>query len=319
MRNIRGSGGCAGIRPAPKQKRCKIRGYSQLPKGVIMTRNLRPKHAILSILFIFIALPGTLSACSPIAETPKSTEGVNYDLTLTVENSATEELTLVPETEVATATQTWTLTSEPSPTATATATETPKPTEVEKYPIDLEKLRNFPQSYEYLVAHPEEFVEAPNPLEDIDVFNQWWNEKFIPILGDRSEREKNMIMRGGGVLGDFFDISNSEDQAMPLQGQPEMLFFKHEGVTYPIAIINVGYEEDPHANYTMAIILIKEDELKAIKSLNNGDKITMMRIYIMEKSNLPEVFKKLIAAGIKGEFSEENKLIFGPGLIITLP
>lgn len=208
-----------------------------------------------------------------------------------------------------------TLTPEP----TATATETPTPTEVEKYPIDLEKLHNFPESYEYLVAHPEEFVEAPNPLEDIEFFNQWWNEKFIPILGDRSEREKNMIMGGGGVLGDFYDIMGPIDGEKPLQGQPEMLFFEHKGVTYPIAIINVGYEEDPHANFTMAIILIKEDEFKAIESLNNGDKINMMRIYIMEKSNLPEVFKELIAAGIVGKFSEKDNLIFGPGLVITSP
>ena len=69
----------------------------------------------------------------------------------------------------------------------------------------------------------------------------------------------------------------------------------------------------------MAIILIKEDEFKAIESLNNGDKINMMRIYIMEKSNLPEVFKELIAAGIVGKFSEKDNLIFGPGLVITSP
>jgi hypothetical protein len=213
------------------------------------------------------------------------------------------------------------LTQEPSPTATIPPTETPRPTEVEKYPIDLEKLRNFPQSYEYLVAHPEEFVEAPNPLEDIDVFNQWWNEKLIPILGDRSEREKNMIMRGGGVLGDFFDIKNSEDQAMPLQGQPELVFFVHEGVTYPIAIINVAYEEDPHANFTMAIILVDENvkELESLVSLANGEKIRLMRIYLKKDPKYPGISDDLLDVGIKGDFSEENKLIFGSGIIITIP
>lgn len=274
------------------------------------------------ILSIFVP---TLTSCnngnSKTAVVQKteltSTEGVNYELTPTIENT---------ETEVATATPTWTLTLEPSPTATATATatatETPIPTEVEKYPIDLEKLHNFPQSYEYLVAHPEEFVEAPNPLEDINIFNQWWNEKLVPILGDRSEREKNMIMRGGGVLGDFFDIKNSEDQAMPLQGQPEMLFFKHEGVTYPIAIINVAYESDIATNFTMAIILVNENvskEREALVPLANGEKIKLMRIYLTKLPEYPGIRHELFDLGIKGEFSEENKLIFGPGLIITVP
>lgn len=192
---------------------------------------------------------------------------------------------------------------------------------VEKYPIDLEKLRNFPQSYEYLVAHPEEFVEAPNPLENIDVFNQWWNEKFIPILGDRSEREKNMIMRGGGVLGDNYDIGNYSDPK-PVQGQPEMLFFKNEGVTYPIAIINVGYEQDPHANYTMAIILVYENVLGErgnLITLANGENIKMLRIYLKKNPDYPGISDDLMDIGIKGDFSEEDKLIFGSGVIVTTP
>ena len=237
------------------------------------------------------------------------------------QRTGTQLLTLVPETEVATQTPTITLT--PKPTKTEIPSPTPTKTEIpEKYPIDLEKLRNFPQSYEYLVAHPEEFVEAPNPLEDIDFFNQWWNEKFVPILGDRSEREKNMIMRGGGVLGDFFDIKNSEDQAMPLQGQPEMLFFKHEGIIYPIAIINVAYESDIATNFTMAIILVNENvskEREVLVALANGEKIIRMRIYLTKLPEYPGIRHELFDVGIRGEFSEENKLIFGPGLIITTP
>jgi len=186
----------------------------------------------------------------------------------------------------------------------------------------LEKLHNFPQSYEYLVAHPEEFVEAPNPLEDIEVFNQWWNEKFIPILGDRSEREKNMIMRGGGVMGDNYDILNSEDQAKPLLGQPEILFFENKGIIYPIAIINVGYESDPHANFTMAIILVYENILEEkgdLIALASGDKIKILRIYLKKNPDYPGIRDNLMDIGIKGEFSEEDRLIFGPGAITTTP
>ncbi len=262
-----------------------------------------------------------LSPLSPdLTKTPTlSPTDVNYELTPTVQNPATQELTLVSETEVATEIPTITLTPEP----TATATEMPTPTEIsEKYPIDLEKLRNFPQSYEYLVAHPEEFVEAPNPLEDIDAFNQWWNEKFIPIMGDRSEREKNMIMGGGGVLGDNYDIKGPIGKEKPLQGEPEMLFFENKGIIYPIAIINVGYESDPHANYTMAIILIHENILEekgSLMALTNGKNIKMLRIYLTKNPDYPGIKDNLIDVGIKGDFSEENKLIFGPGSITTTP
>jgi hypothetical protein len=66
----------------------------------MMTRNLHPQHTILSILFIFIALSGMLGACLPFSETPKSTGGVDIELTLTVEEPAAQELTLVSPTEV---------------------------------------------------------------------------------------------------------------------------------------------------------------------------------------------------------------------------
>jgi len=250
---------------------------------------------------------------------PESPTDATYEVTPTIVDPATQELTLVSPTEVATEMPTITLTPEP----TATATEMPTPTEIpEKYPIDLEKLHNFPQSYEYVVAHPEEFVEAPDPLEDIEVFNQWWNEKLIPVLGKREDREKNMIMLGGGVLGDNYDINNSEDQAMPLQGQPEMLFFKHEGVTYPIAIINVAYERDIYTNFTMAIILVYENILGdkgGLIALANGERIKTSRIYLKKNPDYPGIRDNLMDVGIKGEFSEENKLIFGSGVIVTIP
>lgn len=269
---------------------------------------------------ILITLAALLSSCGSVIQLPLPTLP-KTESTLSEQAQATQELTLVSPTEVATEMPTATATATPEPTATATEMSTP--TEIpEKYPIDLEKLHNFPQSYEYLVAHPEEFVEAPNPLEDIEVFNQWWNEKFVPILGDRSEREKNMIMRGGGVLGDFFDIKNSEDQAKPLLGQPEMLFFKHEGITYPIAIINVAYENDTATNFTMAIILVYENILREkgdLIALASGENIKMLRIYLKKNPDYPGIQDDLMDIGIKGDFSEEDKLIFGSGVIVTFP
>ncbi len=96
----------------------------------------KASHSLIAGLLI----ASMLSSCILISETPTSTEGVNYELTPTVENPATQELTLVSPTEVATEMPTITLTPEP----TATATETPEPTPTveptsvtfsEKYPV----------------------------------------------------------------------------------------------------------------------------------------------------------------------------------------
>ena len=93
-----------------------------------MTRNLYPKHAIISILFIFSTLAGMLSSCSAISETSISTVGVNYDLTPTKKDPATQELTLVPPTEI----PTLNLTPEP------TLIQTLEPTVAETQVIELE-------------------------------------------------------------------------------------------------------------------------------------------------------------------------------------
>ena len=87
----------------------------------MMTNTRLQKHKapqyLITILFIISILAGMLSSCGTV------TNRAEIELTPTVENQATEELTLVPETEVATQMPTIiTLTSEP------TETQTPEPT-----------------------------------------------------------------------------------------------------------------------------------------------------------------------------------------------
>ena len=130
-------------------------------------------------------------------------------------------------------------------------------------------------------------------------------------------------MGGGGVLGDFFDIMNYQHDPQPLLGQPEMLFFKHEGVTYPIAIINVAYESDIATNFTMAIILFSGSGAPqgtgVIGSLSRGENIEDLYIILKENSFFPEIVNQIISFGLNGEFSEEHKLILGVGGIKTIP
>ena len=76
-------------------------------------RKRKAPQFYISILFIFSTLTGMLSSCGMV------TKGVDFTLTPMVENPATEELTLVPETEVATQMPTIiTLISEPTKTDT---------------------------------------------------------------------------------------------------------------------------------------------------------------------------------------------------------
>jgi len=164
-----------------------------------MTRNLRPKHAILSIIVILIALPGMLSACSPIAETPISTEGVNYGLPPTEEDPATQELTLVPETEVATATPTWTLTPEPSPTATATATETPIPTEVS---LIEGNIFFDPQ----LEADFDKVAKSPSPIDEPEKFAAWQDE-YLKMVNEKLETFIGYTI-SGSYVGAEYDWAN---------------------------------------------------------------------------------------------------------------
>ena len=96
-------------------------------------RKRKAPQFYISILFIFSTLTGMLSSCGMV------TKGVDFTLTPTVENPATEELTLVPETEVATQMPTIiTLISEPTKTDTLEPTAMVEATSVkfsEKYAV----------------------------------------------------------------------------------------------------------------------------------------------------------------------------------------
>jgi len=58
------------------------------------SKKLKAIKSIIPILFIFSTLSGILSSCNPIAETLESTGEVDFELTPTVEDPATQKLTL---------------------------------------------------------------------------------------------------------------------------------------------------------------------------------------------------------------------------------
>jgi hypothetical protein len=232
-------------------------------------RKRKAPQFYISILFIFPALAGMLSSCGMV------TNRVEIELTPTMENPATEELTLVPETEVATQTPTITLT--PKPTKTEIPSPTPTKTEIpEKYPIDLEKLSTTPESYQYLLDHKEEFVKGPDPLEvGMEEFFKWYTEKLIPSLGDYKERDGNVCTDVAGGDGEFYYITPLSNVREQVKGQMEFWYFEHDGIVYPVLeVASITVDKTPF--YSVGVVLVENfgsQKLGAIKDIKDGQKI----------------------------------------------
>jgi hypothetical protein len=250
-------------------------------------------------------LPGDLT------KTPESPTEATYELTPTAENPATQELTLVHETEVATEMPTITLTPEPTPTATEIT---------EKYPIDLEKLHNFPESYEYMVKNLDEFVEAPDPLEDLGAFREWVGKLEITI-GDYNNREVNYWSKGVGFYPDYFEAS-SYSSPNKLEGQPEVAYFKHGSEIFPMLGLNVYYKDGGFVR-TMLVILYNgngsPEGKGVIDTLADGGRIRAVWINSNQNEFTPPIVNEAIEKGILPAMDElnYNQIIFGIGGIQT--
>ena len=233
----------------------------------MMTNNkLRKRKAPqfnISILVIFPALTGMLSSCNAV------TNEVDFTLTPLVENPATEELTLVPETEVATATQTWTLTAEPSPTATATATETPRPTEVSLIKgnifFDPQSEADFPM-----------VVESPSPIDEPEKFAAWQDE-YLKMI-----EEKLDIYTGSSidasVTSALYESSAFEfaSEDWPVIASYKFKWQGHEMLTKTFAVRNKNGNLIPlSVTYTTPDSLIF-DSVMMYKTLSGG---LFMKVY----------------------------------------
>jgi len=250
--------------------------------------------------------PTKTSPLSPdLTKTPApSPTEANYELTPTVKNPATEELTLAPE-------------------PTATATEMPTPTEIpEKYPIDLEKLHNFPESYEYVIAHPDEFVEAPNPFKDIDAFNDWFYNKFVPTLGEWTEREVNYATSTIGAQPDFY-VADAYGDPKEMLGEPEFFYFNNYGTLYPVITLNVFSDNQKSFLRTISAILYDgvgaTEGTTVLKSLSTGEKIRTVTLFRTTYDLFPADVNRLIEMGINAYRDEldYNQVVIGIGRMRT--
>ena len=191
---------------------------------------------------------------------------------------------------------------------------------VEKYPIDLEKLHNFPESYEYMVKNLDEFVEAPDPLEDLGAFREWVGKLEITI-GDYNNREVNYWSKGVGFYPDYFEAS-SYSSPNKLEGQPEVAYFKHGSEIFPMLGLNVYYIDGGFVR-TMMVILYNgigsPEGREVISTLASGGKIRIARINSTQYELYPPLVNEAIEKGLIPVMDEldYNQVVFGMGTIQT--
>ncbi len=215
-----------------------------------------------SLLFVFLLIC-VIAACTPTNSRPKPL-GHEQKASATQKATETQLPTLTP-------TPTETLT----PTATETPSPTPAPTEVpEEYPIDIEKLHNFPESYEYMVANLDEFVEAPDGFSDPEALYNWWTEKCIPALGNQEDLEPNVFLDSPSVWPHGFSFSLQKQYSQPLLNEPPIFYFKHKNKVYPVLVLTVTGFDNTNVGTFAFIIHDKsqngDDGFEAINRLNTG-------------------------------------------------
>lgn len=218
-----------------------------------MNKKIRVYRTLAAVLCMILII----AACTPI-----NTQSNHQE-------SPTSTLAEITPTVIDTKTST--------PTQEATETNTPTPTEVpEKYPIDIEKLHNFPESYEYMVDNLDEFVEAPDGFTDPEALYNWWTDKCIPALGNQEDLEPNVFAEVGSRPDGFY-LSMPKNYSQPLLSEPSTFYFRHEDRVYPVIVLTVKTFDDIN-NGTFAIVLHDQsqngdDGFAAIKRMYEGKKI----------------------------------------------
>jgi hypothetical protein len=189
-----------------------------------MNKKFRVYKSLATVLFMILII----TACTPISTQSNSQE------------SPTSTLTEITPTVIDTKTST--------PTQQATETNTPTPTEVpEKYPIDMEKLSNPPQSYEDFVNNLDKFVQAPSPDgsdENFQEFVTWYNETLFQktLGGDLEKLPVNYDVEAIGIGATALMAYNRNPQER--HSLPYFFYFKdRHGVPYPCYVVTLATPE----------------------------------------------------------------------------
>ena len=237
----------------------------------------------------------------------------------------------------------------PTPPAAPTPTVTPQPTEmisatpsaelVTPSPepatpvpgLNIDLLFDFPDSNQDLMNRPEGCVMAPNPLDGIDVFNDWVRTQLIPALGDMDANPANVVidatMSSNFDGHGFIDLFPAPGNALPLQGRPAIFCFDTDLRRYGVVLFKIV---DTGGNYRGYRGLILSDEsfgsaearslgLESLADMSRGEKITNLYMALNEALDYTPEINEMIRLGLRGDVSNDLGIIFAPGFINTTP
>ncbi len=150
---------------------------------------------------------------------------------------------------------------------------------VEQYPIDINKIHNFPKSYEYMVNNLNEFVEAPDGFSDPEALYNWWTEKCIPALGNQEDLEPN-VFGVPDVSTAGFGFHTMIYESKSLLSEPNIFYFRYNNKIYPVLVLTVEDEFNINVGTFAFIIHNKsqngDDGFDALKTLSTGEKIASL-------------------------------------------
>jgi len=216
-------------------------------------------------------------------------------------------------------------TTAPTVTVTSTVVPTviPEPTQ-NPYVLDSVKFHNFPESYEYVLAHADEFVRAPDPFTERVAFDRWWNEQLIPVLGSVYERKVEMM----GAAA--YDATNLMAWGDLVTGEPTGFFYFMDGdILRPVVVENIGDVISSAFVVTVAVILCEWGNgyysEAQIQSISEGRPINHIAILTPTEETMKTLgslsgfgfVERVFEAGFKGD-CDENRVAFGAGWVLMM-
>ena len=214
-----------------------------------------------------------------------------------------------------------TFTLNPTQTPIPTETLTPIPTATPDM-INLDMLHKVPQSYEYLLTHPKEFVQSPDPITDRAAYDKWFVEKFVPALGPVEDRPVNLNAYMSGST--YFGFEVTPPTPIELKGELTFFHFVTGGVEYPVLCINSDTRFEPDiTNRTFCTILfdawngtsITIDQLRRMANGGKLSQITILNDLSNRQVDVGPIIPQLISTlGIYDD--KGNHIAFGFGVVI---
>lgn len=234
-----------------------------------MNKKFRVYRTLAAVLIMILII----AACTPISTQSNTQE------------SPTSTLAEITPTVVDTKTST--------PTQQATETNTPTPTEVpEKYPIDMEKLSNPPQSYEDFVNNLDKFVQAPSPDGSDENFQEFvtsYNETLFQktLGGDLEKLPVNYDIEMTTIGSDGLIAYNRNPQEH--HSLPYFFYFKdRNGVPYPCYVVTLA---TPEYQQTFTVIG-RESSRQLAPLLGSPEMVTEIYQGVNSFSTLALIFNK---------------------------